>query len=62
MRHIKDSIEDKNIVPLKLKCYICQKTDHLALWCPKYPKWRGNLIKLFLNQNKVEKSEPSEKE
>jgi hypothetical protein len=36
--------------------------DHLALWCPKYPKWKGNLINMYLNTNKEEKNHESDKD
>lgn len=50
INQIKDALENQNYLPLKITCYICKHKNHLALRCPKFPRWRGNLMRLFARQ------------
>tara|TARA_B110000285_G_C15100376_1_gene604644 strand:+ start:1159 stop:1548 length:390 start_codon:yes stop_codon:yes gene_type:complete len=54
IRLIKDGLDNDNLKHMKIKCYICKKTDHLALRCPKFPKWRGNLMRMLMQQQNEE--------
>ena len=45
-RQLLTSLENNNYLPLKTECYICRAKDHLALRCPKFSKYRGNLLKM----------------
>ena len=46
---------------MKAACYICNETDHLALWCPRYPKYRGNLMRMYLKLNSQQKDASKQK-
>ena len=52
IRQIKDGLDKDDLKHLKVKCYICGKNDHLALRCNQFPKWRGNLMRMLMQQNK----------
>jgi hypothetical protein len=54
IRRIKEGLEAGDYTLVKTQCYICKSHKHLALKCPDFPKWRGNLmmIYMFLNQLK----------
>lgn len=47
---IVDGLQNDNYYPLKAECYICKAKDHLALKCNKFPRWRGNLMRLYMRK------------
>ena len=47
IRTIKESLENDNYWPLKTQCYLCDGRDHLALKCPRYSRWKGNLMLMY---------------
>lgn len=44
---IKDALENNNYSLLNTSCWLCKSELHLALTCKRYPRERGNLMKLY---------------
>jgi hypothetical protein len=57
IRTIKEALEQEDYKPLKMHCYLCKEANHISLKCPKYSKWKGNLMRIYANQmnNKTSK-------
>lgn len=47
IRNIKESLDNQNYKPLKMRCYICREMDHVALKCPRFNKFKGNLMRMY---------------
>ena len=48
IKKIQEGLANDDVSVLKTNCYICNKKDHLSLKCPKYARWRGNLMRMFV--------------